>query len=73
MVSNARLHSLPSGYRFDLKARRVLPRDNARNERIAQLTQGRVAKLVRQSAAEGANDRALERRRRRQEEQKASE
>jgi cyanophycinase len=73
MVSNARLHSLPSGYRFDLKARRVLPRDNARNARIAQLTQGRVAKLVRQSAAEGANDRALERRRRRQEEQKASE
>ena len=28
MVSNARLHSLPSGYRFDLRARRVLPRDN---------------------------------------------
>jgi cyanophycinase len=26
MVSNARLHSLPSGYRFDLRARRVLPR-----------------------------------------------
>ena len=25
MVSNARLHSLPSGYRFDLRARRVLP------------------------------------------------
>jgi hypothetical protein len=51
----------------------VLPRDNARNEHIAQLAQGRVAKMVRQSAAEGANDRALERRRRRQEERKASE
>src|SRR5712691_5938946 len=25
MVSNARLHSLPSGYRFDLRTRRVLP------------------------------------------------
>ncbi len=73
MVSNARLHSLPSGYQFDLRARRVLPPDNARNERIAQLAQGRVARMVRQSAAEGANDRALERRRRRQEERKASE
>ncbi|TMB65079.1 MAG: cyanophycinase [Chloroflexi bacterium] len=73
MVSNARLHSLPSGYQFDLRARRVLPRDNARNEHIAQLAQGRVARMIRQSAAEGANDRALERRRRRQEERKASE
>jgi hypothetical protein len=73
MVSNARLHSLPSGYQFDLRARRVLPRVNEKNERIAQLAQGRVAKLVRQSAAEGANDRALERRRRREEERKASE
>jgi len=73
MVSNARLHSLPSGYQFDLRARRVLPRDNVRNEHIAQLAQGRVARMIRQSAAEGANDRALERRRRRQEERKASE
>src|SRR3984893_8200792 len=73
MVSNARLHSLPSGYRFDLRARRVLPRVNEKNERIAHLAQGRVAKMVRQSAAEGANDRALERRRRREEERKASE
>jgi len=51
MVSNARLHSLPSGYRFDLRARRVLPRDNLRVEPI----------------------RTSERRRRRQEERKASE
>jgi cyanophycinase len=51
MVSNARLHSLPSGYRFDLRARRVLPRDNIRTEPV----------------------RPLERRRRRQEERKASE
>ncbi len=47
MVSNARLHSLPSGYRFDLRARRVLPLVIAKNERIAQLAQGRVRKMVR--------------------------
>ena len=73
MVSNARLHSLPSGYRFDLRSRRVLPRDDSRKAQIAQLAQGRAARMVRQPAAEGANDRALERRRRRQEERKASE
>jgi cyanophycinase len=47
MVSNARLHSLPSGYRFDLRARRVLPLVVAKNEHIAQLAQGRVRKMVR--------------------------
>jgi hypothetical protein len=51
----------------------VLPRDDPRHERIAQLAQGHVAKMVRQAAAEGRNDRALERRRRREEERKASE
>ena len=73
MVSNARLHSLPSGYRFDLRARRVLPRDVTVNPRIAQLAQGRIAKMVRQTASEGANDRAIERRRHRQEDRQASE
>src|SRR5881397_161982 len=73
MVSNARLHSLPSGYRFDLRARRVLPLDDSKTERIAQLAQGRVARMVRQAAAEGRDDRALQRRRVRNEEQKASE
>src|SRR2546426_1570293 len=73
MVSNARLHSLPSGYRFDLRARRVLPLDDSKTERIAQLAQGRVARLVRQAAADGRDDRALERRRARDEERKASE
>lgn len=73
MVSNVRLHSLPSGYRFDLRGRRVLPRDVTVNPRIAQLAQGRIAKMVRQSAVEGANDRALERRRLRQEDRQASE
>src|ERR1700736_3107226 len=47
MVSNARLHSLPSGYRFDLRARRVLPLVVAKNEHIAQLAQGRIRKMVR--------------------------
>src|SRR3989454_1567799 len=73
MVSNARLHSIPSGYRFDLRARRVLPLDDSKTERIAQLAQGRVARLVRQAAADGRDDRALERRRARDEERKASE
>src|SRR5438270_942580 len=73
MVSNARLHSLPAGYRFDLRARRVLPLDVSPNARIAQLAQGRIAKLVRQAAAEGRNDRAIERSRLRHEDRKASE
>lgn len=73
MVSNAKLHSLPAGYRFDLRARRVLPKEVAVNPRVAQLTQGRIARMVRQSAAEGANDRALERRRLRKEDRQASE
>jgi cyanophycinase len=73
MVSNARLHSLPSGYRFDLRGRRVLPLDTTKNERVAQLAQGRIGKMVRQVAAEGIDGRAPERRRLRQEEKKASE
>ena len=47
MVSNARLHSLPAGYRFDLRARRVLPLLVAKNEHIVRLAQGRVKKMVR--------------------------
>jgi cyanophycinase len=73
MVSNARLHSLPSGYRFDLRARRVLPRDVTMNPRIAQLARGRIAKLARQAAADDRDDRSLERRLLRQEDRQASE
>lgn len=73
MVSNAKLHSLPSGYRFDLRARRVLALDVSPNTRIAQLAQGRIAKMVRQAAAEGRNDRAVEPRSLRHEDRKASE
>ena len=72
MVSNAKLHSLPSGYRFDLRARRVLPREVGVNPRVAQLAQGRIARMVRQSAAEGADDRAVDRRRQRQEDRQAA-
>src|SRR5438105_1908420 len=73
MVSNARLHSLPAGYRFDLRARRVLPLDVSPNARIAQLAQGRIAKMVRQAAAEGRHDRAIERSRLRHEGRKPAE
>src|ERR1700737_2845067 len=37
----------PPGYRFDLRARRVLPLVVAKNEHLAQLAQGRVRKMVR--------------------------
>ena len=47
MVSNARLHSLPSGYRFDLRARRVLPLDATRTDRIVELAKERVGKMTR--------------------------
>lgn len=73
MVSNARLHSLPSGYRFDLRARRVLPRDVTVSPKVARLAQGRMAKLARQAAADARDDRALEHRLQRQEDRKASE
>ncbi|HEY8677510.1 MAG TPA: cyanophycinase [Candidatus Dormibacteraeota bacterium] len=74
MVSNARLHSLPSGYRFDLRARRVLPLDVSKATRVTTLARDRIGKLVRQVAAEGADSRAPERRRSyRREDRKASE
>src|SRR5438445_3436041 len=73
MVSNARLHSLPSGYRFDLPARRVLPLEGSKNERVAQLAQSRISKMAKRVAAEGIDGRAPERRRLREEDRKASE
>src|SRR2546421_3719297 len=73
MVSNARLHSLPSGYRFDLRGRRVLPLEGSKNERVAQLAQSRISKMAKRLAAEGIDGRAPERRRLREEDRKASE
>jgi cyanophycinase len=70
MVSGVTLHSLPSGYRFDLRKRRLLAplrpvsaseRDLARLERAGTMTR----KLIRRIAAEGADDTAPERARRR--------
>jgi cyanophycinase len=70
MVSGVILHSLPSGYRFDLRRRRLLAplrpvsaseRDLAKLATASNLTR----KLIRRIAAEGADDTAPERARRR--------
>jgi cyanophycinase len=70
MVSGVLLHSLPSGYRYDLKKRRLLPplrpvsaseRELAQLERASNVTR----KLIRRIAAEGADSQAPERARRR--------
>lgn len=70
MVSGVILHSLPSGYRFDLRKRRLLSplrpvsaseRELAQLERASNVTR----KLIRRIAAEGADDQAPERARRR--------
>jgi cyanophycinase len=70
MVSGLVLHSLPSGYRFDLRRRRLLAplRPVSRTDRELALleTAGRqTRRLVERIAAEGADDRAPERARRR--------
>ncbi len=70
MVSGVLLHSLPSGYRFDLRKRRLLAplrpvssseRDLARLATASKLTRT----LIRRIASEGADDKAPERARRR--------
>jgi cyanophycinase len=70
MVSGVVLHSLPSGYRFDLRRRRLLAplRPVSASERdLRQLTAASnvTRRLIRRIAAEGADDRAPERARRR--------
>ncbi len=70
MVSGVVLHSLPSGYRFDIRKRRLLPPlrpVTATDREIASLGRAtdRTRKLIRRIAAEGADDRAPERARRR--------
>ena len=70
MVSGVILHSLPTGYRFDLEERRLLPplRPVSASEReIAAVHRSRaqIQRLIRQIAAEGADDQAPERSRRR--------
>jgi cyanophycinase len=66
MVSGVILHSLPSGYRFDLRRRRLLPplRSLAATERDQEILRHageRTRQLVRRIAAEGADDTAPER------------
>jgi cyanophycinase len=70
MVSGVILHSLPSGYRFDLRRRRLLTplrsvhvSDREQNQLIAAGNKAR--RLIRRVAAEGADSAAPERARRR--------
>ena len=70
MVSGVVLHSLPSGYRFDLRRRQVratLRPVDATDRQLAniQAASERTRKLIRRIAAEGADDSAPERSRRR--------
>jgi cyanophycinase len=70
MVSGVILHSLPSGYRFDLRRRQLRatlrPVDATDRELAAsQAATERTRRLIRRIAAEGADDTAPERARRR--------
>jgi cyanophycinase len=66
MVSGAVLHSMPSGYRFDLRDRAVLPMVPALADRRAKKVETaskRLRSLAREMAAEGADSFVVERRR----------
>jgi cyanophycinase len=70
MVSGVVLHSLPSGYRFDLRKRKLmapLRPVSATDRELASLqaATNRTRRLIRAIAAEGADDSAPERARRR--------
>ncbi|MCC6617956.1 MAG: cyanophycinase [Chloroflexi bacterium] len=70
MVSGVVLHSLPSGYRFDIRRRRLmapLRPVSATDREIASLqaATNRTRRLIRSIAAEGADDTAPDRARRR--------
>ena len=70
MVSGVILHSLPAGYRFDLRRRRLLaplrPVSSTDRELASLEAAGRQARrLLRRIAAEGTDELATERRRRR--------
>ena len=70
MVSGVMLHSLPSGYRFDLKKRKLmapLRPVSATDRELASLqaATNNTRRLIRRIAAEGADDTAPERARRR--------
>jgi cyanophycinase len=70
MVSGVLLHSLPAGYRFDIRRRRLLAplRPVSTTEReLASISWAseQTRRLIRRIAAEGADDTAVERARRR--------
>ena len=70
MVSGVILHSLPNGYRFDLRKRRLLTLLRTvslteRQETKHEAYVDRTRRLIRRVAAEGADDTAPERARRR--------
>ncbi len=70
MVSGVILHSLPSGYRFDLRRRSLLAplrpvSASERDLRLVRTAGDRTRRLIRRIAAEGADDAAPERSRRR--------
>ena len=78
MVSGAVLHSLPSGYRFDLTSRTLITvaPEMADGREVAQAATRRLRRMVRAIDAEGADSRSVERKkahRRGQEEREASE
>jgi cyanophycinase len=68
MVSGVVLHSLPSGYRFDLETRSLLPRltDAGERARRPKAAPPEVAKLARTMAAEGADSFTIDRRQERE-------
>ena len=70
MISGVVLHSLPSGYRFDLRKRRLLTPLRSvpltdREEAKLTAASAQTRRLIRRVAAEGADDTAVERARRR--------
>jgi cyanophycinase len=70
MVSGVTLHTLPSGYRFDLRRRRLLAAlrtvpVSQREQAELEAASNQTRRLIRRVAAEGADDTAVERARRR--------
>jgi cyanophycinase len=70
MISGVVLHSLPSGYRFDLRKRRLLTQLRAlpltdREEAKLVAASAQTRRLIRRVAAEGADDTVVERARKR--------
>jgi len=70
MVSGAVLHSLPAGYRFDLQERALIPSMEPIPEREAkrrETASGRLRRLTREVASEGADSFVVDRRHARRE------